>query len=91
MRVLSACLLAFALLAGCSDDPLTDAASADLAVADARDGSKSYKGKPVRIGNGVARAYATVLPSGEPEAIGVQMTHGSMYGLPTTFSDQRAC
>lgn len=86
MRSLCSGLLALALLAGCADAPLTD-----LATADARDGSRTYKGHPVSVGHGVARAYATVLPSGEPVEIGVQMNGPALDGLPTTFSDQRAC
>ncbi len=79
-------LIALLVLAGCSDGAFTDPATAD-----ARGGGRLYDGEPVAVGNGTATAFATVLPTGRPTSVGVEMTAATLDGLPTTFSDQRAC
>lgn len=78
--------LSLVLLVGCSDNSLIEPARSD-----ARGGGRLFAGDPVAIGNGTATAFATVLPTGRPTSLGVEMTAPSMHGLPTDFSDERAC
>ena len=75
-------LCAVAVLVGCSESSLTDTTPAE-----ARGGGKLAVGETVAVGNGTATAFATVLPTGRPTTIGVELTAAAMDGLPTTFSD----
>lgn len=72
------------LVSACAD-------SAATRLGSTADGERIYAGDPVPVGDGYGVAFVALLPTGRPTSLGVELTAPAMEGLPTAFSDRRAC